>query len=60
MPILTVFRKDGSKQVVNSTEAILKDNKNNKLHPMVLRDKLTSIAKTIVGTDYLNHKFSTN
>lgn len=60
MPILTVFRKDGSKQVVNSTKAITLDKYGNKLHPQVLNSRVNEIARTIGGQSYLNHKFSNN
>ncbi len=58
MPTLTTFRRDGSKQVTNCTDAIFRDNKNKKLHPDILKKKVYEIAKTIAGVGYFNHSFS--
>lgn len=58
--LLTIYLKNSQKQVVNQSHAVLTDHKNRLLNPIKLKEKMDSIARSIAGKQYLNHKFSTN
>jgi hypothetical protein len=56
--LLTIYLKNNKKQVVNQSQAVLTDNKNRELKPDKLAEKMNSIARSIAGRMYLNHKYS--
>lgn len=58
--LLTIYLKDKRKQIVNQSPAILQDKNGKRLQPNKLNEKMDSIARSIAGAAYLNHKFSFN
>lgn len=53
---VTIFCADGTKQVINMTDAVLIGDKGKELAPDELKLKLANSARSIVGASYVKHK----